>query len=282
MTAVAPAAPPAPAVPGRPSWARLARERFVLELKDFSRSREQMIFIFFFPLILLVLLSAMLGRQVIDGTDITFTQYLLGGMIASGIFYTGFQSPAMSIAIDRDLDLLKRLRATPLPASAFFTGKVAQVFVVSIVQVAMLLAVGALVYGIDLPTEAAKWATFSWVFVLSVASSTALGIAVSSLLRNGKAASAILTPIVLALQFVSGIFYVYTALPELVQRIAEFFPLQWIAQGMRSVFLPNEFAMAEARGSWEHPATAIVLAVWLVIGVVLAARTFRWLRTDDT
>ena len=265
----------------RPGWGALVRDRFVVEVKDFTRSREQMIFIFFFPLILLVLLNAMLGDQMIEDTAISFTQYLLAGMIASGIFYTGFQSPAMAIAIDRDLDLLKRIRATPLPASAFFVGKIAQVFAVSVVQMFMLLAVGRFAYDITLPTEASKWLTFGWVFVLAVASSTALGIAVSSILRNGKAASAILTPAVLALQFISGVFYVYTALPLALQRIAEFFPLKWIAQGMRSVFLPDSFAVAEARGSWEHPATAAVLFVWLLVGLAVAIRTFRWQRADD-
>lgn len=269
------------AVRTRPTWGALTRDRFVVEIKDFTRSREQMIFIFFFPLILLVLLSAMLGDQKVGDTGISFTQYLLAGMIASGIFYTGFQSPAMAIAIDRDLDLLKRIRATPLPSSSFFAAKIAQVFVVSVVQLFMLLLVGTLVYDITLPTEASKWVTFSWVFVLAVASSTALGIAASSILRNGKAASAILTPVVLALQFISGIFYVYTALPLALQRIAEVFPLKWIAQGMRSVFLPDSFAAAEARGSWEHAAIAAVLIVWLVIGLVVAIRTFRWQRADD-
>jgi len=265
----------------RPSALTLVRERYVIELKDFTRSREQMIFIFFFPFILLVLLSAMLGNLAIDGTDVSFTQYLLGGMIASGIFYTGFQSPAMAIAIDRDRDELKRLRATPLPAWAYFAGKIAQVLTVSVVQVALLLVMGAVVYGIALPTAASAWLTFTWIFLLAIMSSTALGIAGSSLLRNAKAASAILTPVVLALQFISGVFYVYTQIPATLQHIASFFPLKWIALGMRSVFLPDEFKYAEAAQSWEHPLTAVVLAVWLVLGLVVAITTFRWQRHDD-
>jgi ABC-2 type transport system permease protein len=101
------------------------------------------------------------------------------------------------------------------------------------------------------------------------------------LLRNAKSASAILTPVVLVLQFTSGVFVIFTDLPGALQRLGEAFPLKWLAQGMRSVFLPEDFAMAEARQSWEHPATAVVLALWLIIGLVVAVRTFRWLRLDD-
>ena len=70
-------------------------------------------------------------------------------------------------------------------------------------------------------------------------------------------------------------------LPWYLQRFAEFFPLKWLAQGMRSVFLPDSFEAAEVRGSWEHPAGAIVMAIWLIVGLVVAMRTFRWMRHDD-
>lgn len=266
---------------GRPSNWTLARERYVVELKDFTRSTEQMIFVFAFPFILLFLLSAMLGKQTLGDTGVSFTQYLLGGMVASAIFYSGFQSPAMAIAIDRDQDVLKRLRATPLPSWAYFAGKIGQVLTVSIVQIALLLVVAVVIYGVDLPTTAGPWLTLGWVALLGIASSTTLGIAMSTVLRNGKAASAVMTPLVLVLQFISGVFYVYTQIPEVLQRVAEFFPLKWLALGMRSFFLPEEFALAESRGTWEHGTTAIVLAVWFVIGLVVAIRTFRWQRLDD-
>jgi ABC-2 type transport system permease protein len=185
------------------------------------------------------------------------------------------------LAIDRDQDALKRIHATPLPATAFFAGKIVQVLIVSLTQIAILVALGVVVYQVKLPTAASAWLTFAWVFVLGTAASTSLGIATSSLLRNAKAASAILTPVVLVLQFTSGVFVVFTQLPQFLRTFSEFFPLKWLAQGMRSVFLPEQFAQAEARMSWEHGATAAVLAVWFAIGLLVAVRTFRWQRSDD-
>jgi ABC-2 type transport system permease protein len=119
------------------------------------------------------------------------------------------------------------------------------------------------------------------VFVLGTAASTVLGIAFSSLARRGRSAPAILTPIVLSLQFISGVFFVFTQLPAWLQHLAEVFPLKWLAQGMRSVFLPDTFAPAEVRGGWEHPATAAVLAVWFVLGLIVTIKTFRWQRPND-
>jgi ABC-2 type transport system permease protein len=49
-----------------------------------------------------------------------------------------------------------------------------------------------------------------------------------------------------------------------------------MAQGFRSVFLPNSFAVVEPAGHWELSRIALVLAVWSVAGGILAAMTFRW------
>jgi len=60
--------------------------------------------------------------------------------------------------------------------------------------------------------------------------------------------------------------------------VAAFFPVKWMAQGFRSVFLPDSMAMFEPAGSWELERVALVLAAWCVIGLVLCLRTFRWRR----
>ena len=90
----------------------------------------------------------------------------------------------------------------------------------------------------------------------------------------------VITPVVLLLQFISGVYFVYNDLPSWLQRVADVFPLKWIAQGMRSVFLPDGFQANEVSGSWQHGPTALVLAVWLVVGLVLSVRYFTWMRRD--
>ncbi len=268
-------------VVAHPPWASIALDRMRVELKEFFRSREQMIFIFAFPMIFLVLFGSIFGDQELGNSGVKFAQYFMAGMIATGIINTGFQSLAITISIDRDADALKRLHATPLPTTAYFAGKLAQVLIVSIIQIATLIAMGVGLYGVTVPTSGHAWFTFTWVFLLGTAASVALGIATSSVLRNAKSASAILTPVVLVLQFTSGVFVVFTDLPGALRTFGEAFPLKWLAQGMRSVFLPDSFAGAEARLSWEHPMTALVLSIWFAVGLVVAVRTFRWLRPDD-
>jgi len=266
-----------------PGAASLTLVRAGVELRQFWRERDAVIFVFAYPIIMLAIFSTVFGAEE-QGTEVAgvdFAQYFLPGMIATGIMLTGFQSIAVSIAVERDDGTLRRLRATPLPVTSYFGGKVALTLVTSLVQTAALLAVAGLLYDVPMPSDAADWLTFAWVFVLGTATGAVCGVAFSSVPRSGRSASAVVTPVVLILQFVSGVFFAFFALPGWMQTVASVFPLKWLAQGMRSVFLPDEMEALEVGGSWQLGATAAVLTAWLVVGLVVGVRTFRWRRRDD-
>ena len=261
-----------------PSTLSVGLARTKLEVREFFREREALIFTFFFPIIFLGIFSAVFGSTDFNGVNAA--TYFTPGMIASGIFLSSFQSLAISIALERDEGLLKRLRGTPMPPQSYFIGKIGQVLITSIAQIALLLAISGLLLGVDLPTEPGKWLDFAWIFILGTASGSVLGIAFSVVPKSGKAASAVVTPVVLLLQFMSGVYFVYSSLPAWMRGIAEVFPLKWLAQGMRSVFLPDSFEQNEPGGSWQLGIGAIVLTAWLVVGLLLAQRFFRWTRSD--
>jgi ABC-2 type transport system permease protein len=202
-------------------------------------------------------------------------------MIASGVVYSAFQQLAIAIPMERDDGTLKRLQGTPMPKAAYFIGKLGVVFVVYVGQVVLLLLIGVLLFDVTLPDMAWQWVTFGWVSVLGLALCTLLGIAFSSLPRSGRSASAWVTPVILVLQFTSGVFFVFRDLPSWMQTFASIFPLKWLTQGMRSVFLPGEFAASEPAAAWELPAVAGMLVLWTLIGLVLCLTTFRWQRRGD-
>jgi ABC-2 type transport system permease protein len=274
---------PRPRATRLPGTARLAVVRAGVELRQFWRERDSVVFIFAYPVLMLAIFSSVFGseEQGAEGVSVDYAQYFLPGMIATGIMLTSFQTLAISIAMERDDGTLRRLRATPLPATSYFLGKVLLTLATLIPQTALLLVVAAVAFDVPMPSDPARWITFAWVFVLGTACGAVCGVGFSSLPRSGRSANAIVTPVVLVLQFVSGVFFAFFALPAWMQSVASVFPLKWIAQGMRSVFLPDGLVVLEPSGSWQHVATAAVLAAWLLIGLVVGARTFRWRRRDD-
>ena len=267
----------ATAAPGANSTLRLGLARTGIEVRMFFRERDSMVFTFAFPVIMLFIFGSVFTDELAPG--VSFTQYFAAGMIASGIILSSFQSLAIGIAVERDDGTLKRLRGTPMPPMAYFLGKIGLVLVTSVVQFAVLLAVSRAFFGLKLPASADLWLRFAWIFVLGTAAGTTLGIAYSSLARSSRSASAVVTPVVIVLQFISGIFFVYSEIPSWMQQVGALFPMKWIAQGMRSVFLPDAFAAQEI-GGWQLPQTALVLTAWTVVGLLLCVRTFRWTRRD--
>ncbi|GLX07863.1 ABC transporter permease [Microbispora sp. H10830] len=265
----------ATAAPARmPSTLRVGLSRAALETRMFFREKDAVLFTFSFPIILLVIFGSIFSDQM-EGTGLSVSQLYVAGLIGSATM-TGFQNLGIGIAMDREDGTLKRLAGTPMPPAAYFIGKALNTLLVSFLQVAILLAIGVAMFDLELPSAASSWLTFAWVFVLGVLGSSLLGVAVSSLPRSGKSAAAVITMPFVVLQFISGVFIPLSQLPDTLARIASFFPLKWMCQGFRSVFLGDAGATLELAKSYELGRVALVLGAWLVGGLVLCLTTFRW------
>jgi ABC-2 type transport system permease protein len=277
-TAVRKTAAPA-ATPRRVGPVALGLRQGRLEVRQFLRSRESVVFTMAFPVIMILIFASIFTGEI--GGGVSFTQYFVTGMIATGLMTVGFQSLAIQIPIERDRGVLKRLRGTPMPRWVYFAGKVIMVAVIGVAETALLLGVAVLLFDLTPPARAAAWLTLGWVSVLGITACTLCGIAFSSLARSGRGASAVVTPVALVLQFISGVFFVFTSLPTWMQQVAAIFPLKWMCQGLRSVFLPESFGAQEPGGSFQLGRVALVLAAWCVIGLVLCLTTFRWTTRRD-
>ncbi|WP_182908414.1 ABC transporter permease [Microbispora sp. H13382] len=258
-----------------PSTLATGLARGVLETKMFFREKDAVVFTFSFPIIMLVLFGSIFSDSL-EGTGITVSQLYTAGLLGAGVMGAGFQNLGIGIAGDRDDGTLKRLAGTPMPPAAYFIGKVLNVLVIAFLESVALLAIGVVMYDLDLPDEPSRWLTFAWVFVLGVSAAALLGVAVSSLPRSAKSAAAVVTMPFVVLQFISGVFIPFTQMPGWLIDIASVFPLKWMCQGFRSVFLGDAGAALELTGSYELGRVALVLAAWLVGGLILCATTFRW------
>ncbi|HEY3629515.1 MAG TPA: ABC transporter permease [Jatrophihabitantaceae bacterium] len=254
---------------------RAAAARARVELRAVTRNRTSLVFTLLFPVLLLVVFGSIFRGRV-AGTSTDFKQVFMAGIIAAGIMSVAFQGLAISVATDRDSGLLRRLGRTPMPRSAYFIGKIVRVGLTALVEVAVLLAVSAALFGLPLPGSPARWLTLVWVTLLGTAACALLAIAYSAVIPNARTATAIVTPPFMVLQFISGVFFPFNELPRWMQTVAALFPLKWMAQGLRSVFLPDSFTAVEPARSWEHGHIALVLALWCAAGLAGAVLSFRW------
>lgn len=291
MTAVMTRPSPSRLAPRRPSLRpghtlRAGMMRIRAEVTQYFRRPDSVLFTFLFPtLMLLVFANAFSGLDdfvpaIGDSPAITQAMYYLPAMLTSGLLLTGVQNLGIEIATERSNGTLKRFAGTPLPVASYFMGKLGQMVVTSVGQAGLLLLVGRFGFGIELPTDPGAWLAFGGVFLGGLTTFALLGIVVGQLPRSETSASAVIIPIVLAVQFVSGIFIAFTLLPAWLQSVANALPVAWVGHVMRAVFLPESGRYLEAGEAYDLPRAAAVIGAWALGAFVLALVTFRWTRKD--
>ena len=254
--------------------------RGLIEIRQFFRARDSVVFMFTLPILFMIIFGAIFGDQPM-GPRHTYSQALVPALMTYSILSTGMVNIGVWIAIDRENGTLRRLMTTPMPRSAYFVGKVVMVCVVGLISLSLLVSAGVMLFDVRLPASPGKWLTLGWVTFLGFATLSVLGVAMSSLVSHARSAAAVMNLPSLTLAFISGIFIRHTEIPEWMYDVASLFPVKWIAQGLRSGFLPDSFMRFEPSGSWEHGRILMVLFAWLIVGIVLCVTTFRWKREQD-
>lgn len=251
----------------------LARSR--VELRSFFRNWQSLVFTMALPVLMLLVFGAVFTGKL-PGTDTDYRLLFVSGIIAAGVMSTSFQSLAISVSLDRENGLIRRLAASPMPKAAYFIGITVKTIVTTLIETVILVVLGMVLYGLPMPSDAGRWLTFAWVVLLGVTSCSLAGIAYTALIPNARSAAAIATPPFMILQFISGVFFPLMMIPTVLRCTASAFPLLWMAKGLRFVFLPDSLASAEPGGNWNLGLVCGALAAWTVGGVILVVLTFRW------
>lgn len=262
---------------------RLGVHRIHYETLTYFRSADEVASTFLFPPVLLLVFSAAYSRweqiaPAVGAPGVSIATYFLPGIVSAGILLSGLQTLAVEIARERHNGTLLRLASTPLTSASYLIGKFGLVLVCSSLQLGLVLTTAYFVLGVELPAWGPRWATMAWLYLFGLAAMSLLGIALSRAPRSARSASAVVVPVVVLLQFISGVYIQVDVLPDWLRHTAAIFPVAWISRGMRSVFLPSDFASVEIGGAWELPSVALALSTWFVIGLLAAATTFRWVK----
>jgi ABC-2 type transport system permease protein len=240
---------------------------FVHELRAqqlaFWRSKEAALFIFLFPLLLYVLLGS-----VYNGTiyGVPAPQALLAGLIGYGCANTAFAGLAIQLVVRRELGILKRLRATPLPATTYIAAVLASTLVIFVAQAISLFVIGRIFYGTPFPSAIGS---LILAVILGAASFAGLGVATASLIRSAEGSSAVVNFILLPMAFLTGSFGPTRHYPAFLRAIGDVLPLKYFIEIMNAVYL-------RGNGLWTKPAAIGVLAAWGASGLIVSALKFRW------
>jgi len=236
--------------------------------KAFWRNPASAFFTFAFPLMFLVIFTALLGNGhvLLASREISQSTYYVAAMAAFSVITACYTNIAISVSFQRDLGILKRTRGTPLPAAAYLTGRVIHAMVVAIILVVLCSAFGRAFYHADVPSGVTL-AKFFVILLVGAASFAALGLAVTSVIPNADASPAVVNATILPLLFLSGIFIpLGDNSPAWIRWVGRIFPVRHFADGMSAGFLGLTFKWSDV----------LIVAAWGLAGLILAARFFSW------
>jgi len=262
------------------STAALALRQVRFTNKAFWRNPASAFFTFAFPLMFLVIFTSLLGSGTSDFgrapylVHIKDATYYVVAMGAFGVITATYTNIAISVTFQRDAGILKRVRGTPLPSGAYLFGRVVHAVIVAAILVAITMLFGRVFYGAALPGGTALL-QFIATFLVGSLSFTALALALTSVVPNADAAPPVVNATVLPLLFLSGVFFpVSSSSPVWIRTIGTVFPVKHFMSAIIGGYLsnvPNADKVFPFRGT-----DVVVIALWGVAGLVLAARFFSW------
>ncbi len=247
----------------------LVAHQFRYDQKAFWRNPPAVFFTVLFPVILLLIFATIFGDQTIPvNGGIETTTYYVPAIITLSVISSTMQTLAMSLVIAREDGRLKRGRGTPMPAWVFIAGRVGNSIVTAVLMLALLAALGRLLYSVPVP-----WGHLPEllvVLVIGAAAFSCLGIALTAAVPSQDAAAPIVNALLLPLYFLSGIYIPDTELPSGVIDFANHFPVRPFFEAFFAAYVPG------GGGHQIEWGNLAVVGIWGLAGLLLAVRFFRW------
>ena len=219
------------------------------------------------PVIFLVLFSVIFGSEDIGG-GYSFSQFFAPSMAVFAAVSSTFTNLAIRTAFARDQGILKRVRGTPLPPWIYMAGAIGSGVWIAVLSVVLMFVIGWAFFGFRMIWDDIGLVLL--VFVVGIATFSALGLAVSSVMKNADAAPAVANGVFLPMAFISGIFIPLDEAPRWLVILGDIFPLKHFAGPFGDAF--NPLHTGQVLG-WEDIG---IMVAWLVAGTVIVTRFFSW------
>lgn len=236
------------------------------------RNRQATFFTFVLPIMFLVIFASIFGGHDhtvrVAGGRINTSVFYVPGIMTLGVIAGSFVNLVISVTAQRESGVLKRRRATPVPASTLIAGRALSAVVTALINVILLLVIGWALFGAHVPARSAPALVLT--VIIGSLSFCCLGFAVASLVHDQDAAQPVTQGVMLPLYFISGVF-IAGALPRWLVDVSDAFPVRHLSAALLNAYNPHTHGTGFA---WSD---LLVVAVWGVAGLVVAVRRFSWL-----
>jgi len=200
----------------------------------------------------------------VNSLNLKYIDFLLPGIVALSLMQMSVFSVAFVFVDYKEKGILKRLLATPMKPYQFVTANIITRLIVALVQTAILVAVGLLLFKAHM--LGSYWLLFI-VALLGAIMFLGLGFTISGIAKTVEAVPAVANLIVFPMLFLGGTFFPISTMPDWLQGIVKYLPLTYLSNSLREIMTKDaSFSMIQSDVIW--------MVVWSIVLIILANFTF--------
>lgn len=224
------------------------------------RRGENVLVTLIVPVVLLIFFASLNIVPAVNGSAVNF---LLPGILALAVMAAGMVNLGIATAYERYYGVLKRLGTSPLPRSGLIIAKVISILILEVLQVLILIGVAIALYGWQ-PAGVPLLAILT--LALGTVTFAGLGLAMAGGLRAE-----------LTLAGANALFLLFILLGGGILPLSHLpAPLAALAQVLPAAALTQALQATMTNGAPFPSFSLVVLAIWTVIILLVAIRTFKW------
>ncbi|HEY2714980.1 MAG TPA: ABC transporter permease [Solirubrobacterales bacterium] len=238
-------------------------------LLAFRRNRRARLLTLVFPILLLVIFDGVFhgGHVEVNGVTVDYGAFFVPSVIVFTLTVTSLAMLLNMVVAQRELGILKRRRATPLPSWALVLSQSLTVIAMAISAVVLLVALAGIVFGTT--PDASGIPTLVLGVIFGSAAFCGLSYALSTFVDSADSAQPMIQLIMFPLFFISGIWVPTSELPSWLNAVASVFPVEHVADLVHRAYVgvvPVGPILLDVA----------ILAAWAVAGAAVASRRFQW------
>jgi len=239
------------------TYIALFKSNMVLTLRD----RAALFFNYAFPLLFFFAFAGLFGGGTSGGVT-----YYVGMVLMMGILGNGLWGAGMRAVQDREANILRRFKVTPISPMPILVAAMASGLLLYMPIVVVLLAAAHFGFGMPFPHQ---WFSLLLMAALGVCAFRAIGLILAAVTNTMQEAMVLIQLFYLPMLLLSGATIPSATLPKWVQTVAEFMPASHLVTAFQGIFYRNQSILDQG------PAVAALL-ITTALGTFLAAQLFRW------
>ncbi|HKD83843.1 MAG TPA: ABC transporter permease [Terriglobales bacterium] len=195
-----------------------------------------------------------------------YIDFLIPGLLGMNLMNSGMWGIGFALVEMRQRKLLKRFVATPMRRSDFLLALVSSRLVLMLIEVALLLLFGVLVFHVRVE---GSLAAILLIGALGAISFGGVGLLTASRAQKIESVSGLINLVMMPMWIFSGVFFSYERFPKMALPAIRALPLTALNDALRSIILQGASLHSQL-------GRIAVLAIWGGVSFVLALRWFRW------